>query len=104
MGAAAPLAGCLEGVAAVAAASGTYERTARLCGAVAGLRAAGRVVRSAEWPPYVQAREAAQQALGKDAFTAAYKAVATPFLDQAIPHPLSPPHEPTRIRDDVSRL
>jgi len=104
MGAAAPLAGCLEGVAAVAAASGTYERTARLCGAVAGLRAAGRVVRSAEWPPYVQAREAAQQALGKDAFTAAFKAGATRLLEQAIAYALSAPEEASDIRDDVSLL
>jgi predicted ATPase/DNA-binding XRE family transcriptional regulator len=89
IGTAVPLAGCLEGVAAVAAASGTYERTARLCGAVAGLRAAGRVVPSAEWPPFVQAREAAQQALGEDAFTAAYTAGTVRSPEQTIADALS---------------
>jgi len=89
MGAAAPLAGCLEGVAAIAATTGEYERTARLCGAVAQLRAARRLVPSAEWPPLAQAREAARQTLGEDAFAAAHRAGAARSPEQAIAYALS---------------
>ncbi len=89
MGAAAPLVGCLEGAAAIAATTGEYERTARLCGAVARLRAARRLVPSAEWPPLAQAREAARQALGEDAFAAAHRAGAARSPEQVIAYALS---------------
>src|SRR5262249_3394032 len=54
----AALAWCLEGVAIVAAVVGEHERVARLCGAVAGLRAAvgaGGAPAEDGWPPFAQA-------------------------------------------------
>ncbi len=75
---------CLEGVAAVAAARGDSQRAARLSGAVAGLRDTLRVAATAEWMPFVRAREDARQALGDEAFDSAFAAGHSFTLERVI--------------------
>jgi len=86
----AALARCLEGVAVVAGASGEHERAARLCGAISGLREAGRVAPPGEeWPPFAQALAATRQALGDERFASARRAGASLALEQVIGYALA---------------
>ena len=95
------LAWCLEGVvvalAALAAISEReqYPAIARLCGAVAGLRARAGAAPAAEWTHFAQAQAAVQQAMGADAFDAACQAGATLASERIITEALTA----TRIRD-----
>jgi ATP/maltotriose-dependent transcriptional regulator MalT len=76
---------CLEGFAVLAAEAGRAERAARLLGAAHGLREVnGSVVEPVDLPIYNRSVAAARQALGEDAFAAAWDAGRTMPLDQAV--------------------
>ena len=68
----ASLAWCVEGAAVTRGAAGDAQAMARLCGVVSALRAVAGAGETEEWPPFAAARDAAQQALGEEAFAAAY--------------------------------
>ena len=90
MGLSHPILLCLEGLARVAAAQGRMERAARLCGAAAALR------EDKGWPlPPAKRGEidrtvaAAREALGEEAFAAAWAKGHALHLDEAITETLS---------------
>jgi predicted ATPase/transcriptional regulator with XRE-family HTH domain len=95
----AALAWCLEGVVVTVVAVGTYERAARLCGAVASLQHAANVGPAAEWPPFAGARKAARQALGTTGFAVACHAGAVLAPEQAIAEALAATDGSTRQPD-----
>ena len=80
----ASLAWCLVGVAVAVAATGAYETTARVCGAVTALRESTHAAETAEWPPYARAMAAARGALGAERFAEAYAAGHALTVEQAI--------------------
>jgi predicted ATPase/DNA-binding XRE family transcriptional regulator len=91
----ASLAWCLAGVAVTRTAAGQREAAARLAGAVAGLRASASIADAAEWTPFAQATEAAQQALGAAPFDEAYATGRALSTEQAIAYALQVTETPT---------
>lgn len=79
---------CLAGVAVTRAAAGEYEAVARLCGAVAGLRASASIVEATEWTPFAQATERAQRTLGATRAAETYAAGHALSAEQAISYAL----------------
>ncbi|HET9110253.1 MAG TPA: tetratricopeptide repeat protein [Ktedonobacterales bacterium] len=60
----ASLAWRLSGVTVTRAAAHDDEAVARLCGAIAALRASASITEQTEWPPFAQASEATHRSLG----------------------------------------
>lgn len=84
----ASLAWCLAGVTVTRAAAHDDEAVARLCGAIAALRASASITEQAEWPPFAQAAEMARRSLGVARFDEACAAGRALSAEQAIVYAL----------------
>jgi predicted ATPase/DNA-binding XRE family transcriptional regulator len=78
---------CLAGVAVTRAAVGEHAAAARLCGAIASLRASASIA-SVAWAPFSHATEAAQRALGEAPFADARAGGGALSAEQAIAYAL----------------